>query len=86
MPIYDFKCQKCDERKNDVFTKSWEEIILCDDCKQPMNKVPSIMIPKTFPKDGIFLEHVCSEGKRFYSKKEMKQYAKTNDLEIGYLE
>jgi len=85
MPIYDFVCPKCKSKKNDVFTKSWEEIIKCD-CGTKMNKKPSIMVPYIFPADGIFLEHVSPEGKLFRSKKEMKAYAKANDLELGALE
>lgn len=84
-PIYDFKCPECGKEKKDVFTKSWEEAIKCD-CKKEMNKKPSLFVPNVFPKDGIFLEHVSSEGKLFHSKQEMKDYARENDLELGALE
>jgi putative FmdB family regulatory protein len=86
MPIYDFRCPVCGEIKKDVFTRSWEEKVSCEKCKCKMTKVPGIMAPHTFPADGIFLEHVSPEGKLFRSKKEMKDYARENDLEIGYLE
>ncbi len=87
MPIYDFKCPVCGTKRKDVFTKSWDEKVLCPgSCGFPMDKIPSLMVPHTFPADGIFLEHVSSEGKLFHSKQEMKDYAKTNDIEIGYLE
>jgi len=51
-----------------------------------MSKIPSLLVPHVFPAEGIFLEHVSPEGKRFFSKQEMKDYAKKHDLEIGYLE
>lgn len=86
MPIYDFKCPICGTTRKDVFTKSWEEKIFCSKDGKEMHKVPSIMVPQTFPADGIFLEHVSSEGQLFHSKQEMKDYAKNHDIEIGYLE
>ncbi len=85
MPIYDFKCQKCGSVKKDVFTRSWEEIILCE-CESVMEKIPSLAAPHIFPPEGIFLEHVSPEGKLFHSKQEMRDYAKKHDIEIGYLE
>lgn len=85
MPIYDFKCPKCKSQKNDVFTQSWDEKVLCDDCKIEMRKIPSRFFPDVFPSEGIHLKHVSSEGKTFYSKKEMRKYAKENDLELGAL-
>ena len=85
MPIYDFKCPKCDRERKDVFTRTWQEGVRCE-CGEEMLKVPSAFAPHTFPVDGIFLEHVSPEGKRFHSKKEMRDYAKAHDLEIDYLE
>ena len=87
MPIYKFVCKECNVEEDNVFVKTWEEKHLCSRCKKPMQKAFSgVAVPNTFPSDGIFLEHVCPEGKRFFSKKEMKDYAKANDLEIDYLE
>lgn len=85
MPIYDFICPKCKKRKPDVFEKSWEDEEHCDACGTLMEKIPTIFTPDVFPVEGIFLEHVSANGKRFYSKKEMQQYAKENDLELGAL-
>ena len=85
MPIYDFICPACKTKQKDVFVKSWEEVIKCK-CGKQMNKLPSLFIANTWPMDGIYLEHVSPEGKTFHSKKEMKEYAKTNDLELGALE
>ncbi len=86
MPIYDFKCSVCGTKRKDVFTKSWEGKVFCPKDGKEMHKVPSMMVPHTFPADGIFLEHVSPEGKLFRSKQEMKDYAKKHDIEIGYLE
>jgi hypothetical protein len=85
MPIYDLICPKCRKKKSDVFTKSWEEKLMCDDCGVEMDKIPCPFTPSIFPVDGLFLEHVSADGKRFHSKKEMKKYAKENDLELGAL-
>lgn len=85
MPIYDFKCPACGAIKKDVFTRSWEEIVMCE-CGEEMSKIPSFPVSHVFPADGVFLEHVSPEGKLFHSKQEMREYAKEHDLEIGYLE
>lgn len=86
MPIYDYKCPSCDETQKDVFVHNWDTKITCK-CGKTMQKLISTGIAaKVFPSDGIFLEHVSPEGKRFYSKKEMQDYAKKHDLELGALE
>lgn len=85
MPIYDFVCPKCKEKILDVFKKSWEEEEHCGACGAPMEKIPTRFTPDVFPADGIHLEHVSANGKTFHSKKEMQQYAKDNDLELGAL-
>jgi len=85
MPIYDYVCEKCKKEKRDEFVKQWCTVVLCE-CGNPMIKKPSMFNPDTFPADGIFLEHVSAQGKRFYSKREMKDYAKEHDLQLGALE
>lgn len=85
MPIFDYACSACGAKKKDIFVRQWDDAIVCD-CGMRMDKVPSRFYADTFPADGIFLEHVSAEGKRFHSKKEMKQYAKDNDLQLGALE
>jgi len=85
MPIYDFICRDCSCTRLDVFTKAWDEEVKCH-CGKKMEKLPSRFVADTFPSDGLFLEHVSPTGKRFHSKREMKQYAKDNDLELGALE
>jgi len=85
MPVYDFRCPKCKKIKKDVYLPRWDMGQKCE-CGEDMTKLPSLIAPHIFPADGIFLEHVSSTGERFHSKKEMKDYAKKHDLEIGYLE
>ena len=86
-PIYDFRCSKCGKDKKDVFVHSWDDEVKCDDCDTKMKKLFSgFPVPHVFPAEGIFLEHVSSEGKRFHSKQEMKDYAKKHDLELGALD
>ena len=85
MPIYDFKCPECKKEKKDEFVASWDTKVTCE-CGTLMDKqFPLGFFPDVFPSDGIFLEHVSAKGKRFFSKKEMKQYAKENDLELNAL-
>ena len=85
MPIYKFKCPQCKRVDDDVFTKTWDEEHRCKACNVAMEKVPCSFSPDVFPAEGIFLEHVSPEGKTFYSKQEMRDYARDNDLELGAL-
>lgn len=83
MPIYDYQCN-CGETKNDEFVQAWDTIILCS-CGKKMTKKLSRFFADVFPNGGIFLEHVSPTGQLFHSKKEMRQYARDNDLELGAL-
>jgi len=91
MPIFDFRCPECDNVEKDVFLKSWDSPWFCNNkinenlCLHQMEKIPSRFLAAIFPNGGIFLEHVSPEGKTFYSKKEMREYATEHDLELGAL-
>ena len=86
MPIYDFKCGKCGRVELDQFFHTWKDSHLqCEDCKQEMDKLVGKPVPKCFPADGVFLEHVSAEGKTFHSTSEMRKFEKDNDMELGYL-
>lgn len=86
MPIYDFKCSSCGGRKNDVFVPSYDDIVRCPQCGAPMSKlVPTGVVGKVFPANGIFLEHVSPKGKRFFSTEEMRRYEREHDVELGAL-
>lgn len=86
MPIFDYKCPSCNAVKKDIFVNNWKEVINCPQCHETMKRLfPTGVNAKVFPQEGIFLEHVCPEGKRFHSTQEMKDYAKKNDLELGAL-
>jgi len=41
MPLFDFHCEVCQKNKNDVLVRNAEEIVLCDECKNQMIKMPS---------------------------------------------
>ena len=91
MPIFDFKCPECGTINENVFLKNWFSPRYCEKrinesfCLHKMEKIPSRFFADVFPPEGIFLEHVSSTGKRFHSKREMRQYAKKHDLELGAL-
>ncbi len=86
MPLYDMLCPSCHKKDKDVLLKKMEELHKCTRCGANMKR----LFPKTnlhiWPAEGIYLEHVSPEGKTFYNKKEMKEYAKKNNLEIAMLE
>lgn len=86
MPIYDFKCPNCGRKVLDQFMHSWKDDFKCVQCHTVMSRlVSSGVVADTFPADGVYLEHVSAEGKTFKTKTEMKNYAKDNNLELGYL-
>ena len=86
--IYDYQCDKCLHKLIDVYVRRMDERVDCPKCENEMTRlfpVDSRFKPYVFPADGIHLEHVSATGKTFYSKKEMRDYAKKHDLELGAL-
>ena len=80
-------CPNCGKKDIDVLLLNRKELHKCTRCGAYMKCLfPTSFNPHVWPSEGIYLEHVCPEGKRFYSKKEMKEYAKNNNLEIAMLE
>lgn len=86
MPIFDYRCKNCEKEMLDVFVPKWDTLVTCKYCgREEQEKIPSRFLAAIFPNGGIFLEHVSPEGKTFYSKKEMREYATKHDLELGAL-
>ena len=91
MPIFDYHCGCCQTDEKDVFVRSADEDVLCYVCLKsgctlaPMTKLPAVPQMHIIPADGIHLKHVCPGGKTFHSKRDMKDYAKKHDLELGAL-
>lgn len=85
MPIYDYKCPKCDTTVEE-FVHNSEEAVTCQTCGQPMTRqFPLSFNFHAWPAEGVYLEHVSATGETFHSKGEMKRYAKEHDLELGAL-
>ena len=88
-PVYDFKCPECEQKKEDVFLHHHDTVVNCDQCRIPMKKLfpnsAKYIGAKCFPAEGIFLEHVCPGGKRFYSEKEMRDHEKRTGDTIARL-
>jgi putative FmdB family regulatory protein len=86
LPIFDYHCDACGKDVIDEFVHHWDSVVKCPKCGTVMTKlVVTRIVADTFPTDGVFLENVSAEGKRFYSKREMKNYARDNKLQLGYL-
>lgn len=79
-------CKLWDQEKHWEYCKKCKTARPGDKPSEFVLKGKNYMRADIFPAEGIFLEHVSPEGKRFFSKQEMKDYAKKHDLEIGYLE
>jgi len=86
MPVFDYECPNCGRKVLDNFVHRFDAKVKCKQCGSNMSKlVPTRIVADTFPADGVYLEHVSPEGKTFYSKKEMRQYERDNNVELGYL-
>ena len=87
MPRYDYDCPKCNHKEIDVII-SWDKSdgLLCSVCGSILLKRVSVGVAADiFPSSGIFLEHVSEDGKRFYSKQEMRDFEKRYGMTIGML-
>ncbi len=82
MPIFDYKCENCQNEEIDEFVIHYDDKVMCSKCGNIMTKVPCFPNVYTFPSDGIHLEHVSQGGETFHSRKEMLDYEKTNDMYI----
>ncbi len=85
MPIFDYKCDRCVWVVKDLFVSNWDNLVICRKCGSNMTKLCCVPQMHIIPADGIHLKHVCPGGKTFHSKRDMKQYAKKHDLELGAL-
>ena len=84
MPIFDYQCPKCLRIENRIVCR-YDDLVQCAKCLISMTKLPAVPNMHLFPIGGIHLKHVCSGGKTFHSKNEMKKYAKEHNLELGAL-
>ena len=89
MPVYDMKCPQCNHKVDDVFLHKHDDKIKCKRCgailKRLISRSSRFIGVNCFPNEGVFLEHVCPEGRRFHSKKEMQDFEKKTGTMIGML-
>ena len=87
MPIFDYRCVRCGAVRKDVLIRAGacNDIGVWCKCGSDMFKMPAVPNMHLFPIGGIHLKHVEPGGKTFYSKNEMKQYAKKQNMELGAL-
>jgi len=84
--IFDYQCLLCNEVQKDIFVHTTESPVACSKCGgETLRLFPTRFSAHVFPSEGVHLEHVEPNGKTFYSKKEMRQYAKEHNLELGAL-
>lgn len=93
MPVYDYRCERCEHVEEDVFVHRFDKAVLCPKCDEQDNSLPVVMtrlftakvFVDVFPNGGVHLKNVCAGGKTFYSRGEMKRYARKHNLELGAL-
>lgn len=73
-------CDSCKKRVSKLTYKPREGVSLCESCNETAPQ--TCFGVSVIPADGVFLEHVSSKGKRFFSKHEMKEYEKRHDYYI----
>lgn len=94
MPIYNRRCDKCEEVLLDLYEKiNFEGPVPCPKCGDPMRRAilsgrMSNVIPDEIP-GGIEIRHgLCNEDgspRRYYSKSEIAAEAKRRGL-VNYVE
>jgi hypothetical protein len=87
MPLYDFQCRDCGNKTYDQFVHTRDEPVYCGCGSNVIMQrlFPTRFVEHVWPAEGIHLRNVCPEGKTFYSKSEMKRYAREHNLELGAL-
>lgn len=86
MPVFDYICGDCKKKLENEYVVHYKDDVICPRCKTKMNKLfPNKMSHGCFPNGGVHLEHVSPNGETFHTKKEMSDYAKKNNLELGAL-
>jgi hypothetical protein len=66
----------------DHFSRTYGAVVHCHNCGKTMQRIPAKVSADIFPQDGLFLHNVSSTGKRFFSKGEIKEFEKHNDIYI----
>lgn len=92
MPLYDFKCVKCDNI-TEVFCSYDDSINKPPECcETKMIRIITLtqkrlqqMSGITFPTNGLILEHLPGGPKHFKTQDQMRKYAIEHDLELGAL-
>ena len=89
MPVYDFICKICGKTFENSYRKTWEDVPEC--CSQPMERmfpVPTIKRADKvggtiFPVGGVTIEHCAAEPVFFATYRDLKNYEKKHNMQIG---
>ena len=82
MPIFDLQCSVCGQKKLDEFLHNDKQIPVC--CGEKMKKMIAMIHPG-FPKYGLTLTNVESQPVHFESRKQLLNYKRKHNLELGAL-
>lgn len=87
MPLFDFKCPKCETKHEDVFVQKYDETHLCSCGTECERLFPNRFGPANFgwPEGGVTMEHVGPEPVHFATRREAANYAKEHNMELGCL-
>jgi len=83
MPIYNFECLKCGNKKIDEVVLSQDKFPTC--CGKQMSKQNVYQIHPGFPKGGLTLYNVEEKPVHFDTKNQLRKYKREHNLELGAL-
>jgi len=87
MPLYNYKCLKC-QTEEEEFVFKWDEVVECEECGcQKERQFPDSMGPIGFgwPEGGVTLEHAESQPIHLKSRKDAQDYQRKNNVQLGCL-
>lgn len=93
MPIYDYKCVSCGLVREEYLPLKMSncDSLVCQ-CGSKLKRIITISSSKIGPVEaalaspgGLYLEHVSNKGETFHSKRQLKDYARKHNLQLGAL-
>ena len=83
MPLYDLMCPECGNTEIDHYCSMHDDLPKC--CGKFMIKQVPTGIQSGFPEFGITLTNVEEKPVHFTSKRQMREYERKHNVELGAL-
>ena len=83
MPLFDFYCKQCGKEMKDELIRDKKDLPMC--CGTGMYKKVPTGIISGFPQFGLTLNHVDTYPVHFDTKKQLRDYKRKHNLDLGAL-